>query len=193
MNKEEEIAKLIAEEMANTPQITEQSLQDQAKSIFNSSGKTQSPAVKDDDPQAIIEEIHKAAILHQVRNDEETNQKFIEQAKKTVANELDTIDQDNISRRQKATYNANAEACKCYGIEDAVPLWQIRLMRAGHAVWFVIYWIFASVTICPVNVFVTGINAFIKRTWLSVLIAIIIYLSATVLVPILITFMKKGG
>lgn len=146
-----------------------------------------------DDPDKIIADIHKAAIINQVQTDEATNKKFIEQAKKTVDNELGSINQENIAKRQKATYNANLEACRCYGVEAAVPLWQIYLMRAGHAVWFVIYFLFASVTICPINVFVTGINAFIKRTWLSIVIAVLIYVSVVVLVPILTTYLKKGG
>lgn len=139
----------------------------------------------------VIEKIHKSAVLYQAKENEEVNKRFVDQAKKTVEAELDTIDQQNQAKRQQATYNANKEACRCYGIEDAVPLWQIRLMRFGHSIWFIIYWIFATVTICPINVFVTGINAFIKRTWLSILIALLIYILAVIVLPILLN-LKKG-
>ena len=139
----------------------------------------------------MIEKMHQAAILKQVQTDEETNKKFMDQAKKTVENQLDTIDKENVAHRQQATYIANREACRCYGIEEAVPLWQIRMMRFGHSIWFIIYWLFATVTICPINVFVTGINAFIKRTWLSIIIAILIYLIFAVALPILLN-LKKG-
>lgn len=141
----------------------------------------------------MIEKMHQAAILKQVQTDEETNKKFMDQAKKTVENQLDTIDKENVAHRQQATYSANREACRCYGIEEAVPLWQIRMMRFGHSIWFIIYWLFATVTICPINVFVTGINAFIKRTWLSIIIAILIYLIFAVALPILLNLKKGAG
>lgn len=167
-------------------QLAEQSNENNIE--FNSNSKLD--IKKEDSTETMISKLHQAAILAQVKNDDDTNRKFIEQAKKTVDNELDTLDKKNIVKRQEATYNANKEACKCYGIEDAVPLWQIRLMRIGHSIWFVIYWIFATITICPINVFVTGINAFIKRTWLSIIVALIIYLSFAVLIPLLITLRK---
>ena len=135
--------------------------------------------------EEIISDLHKAAILNQVKNDEDTNAKFIQQAKKTVDNELNTINEENKNKRQQATYNSNKEACRCYGIADAVPLWQVNLMKVGHSIWFVLYWIFATVTICPINVFMTGINAFIKKSWVSLIIALLIYLIFAVGIPLL--------
>lgn len=147
--------------------------------------KTEQPS---ETPQQIIKDLHNAAIVHQVREDEETKERFLEQAKKSVENELESLNQENITHLQKTTYDANADACKNYGVEESVPIWEIRLMRAGSAFWFVIYWVFASVTICPISVFTKGIRAFIKSTWLAVVVAVLAYLIIAVGIPVIIAW-----
>lgn len=102
-------------------------------------------------------------------------------------NELYSIHQENISRRQKTTYDANKEACNLYGIDDRVPLWQIKLMRFGASIWFLIYWIFASLTIAPINLFVRGIRSFIKNSFVVFLIAILCYLIIVIGIPLIIS------
>lgn len=137
----------------------------------------------------IIGEIHKAAIVDQVKTNEEIKGKFITQAQKTVENELESIDQENIARRQKTTYDANREACRNYGVDEAVPLWQIRLMRFGSGVWFVIYFIFASLTIAPINVFFKGIKSFIKNSYIVFAFALLCYLLIVVGIPLVLKFL----
>ena len=139
----------------------------------------------------IVDKLHDTAVVSLAKNDEETNKRILEQAKSSIDNKLSTIEQDNATALQKSTYNANSEACQSYGIDNEVPVWQIKLMKAGHAFWFVIYFIIASVTICPVKVFFKGINSFIKSTWLAVAVAIIVYLAVTVVLPVISAYM--GG
>lgn len=136
----------------------------------------------------MIEEIHKSAIISEVNTNEAIKNKFVSQAQRTVDNELESINQENISRRQKTTYDANKEACKNYGIDDSVPLWQIRLMKFGSGVWFVIYWIFATLTIAPINIFFKGIKAFIKTSWIVFIFALICYLIIVAGIPLLIKY-----
>ena len=106
----------------------------------------------------IIGEIHKQAVIEQVKNSEEVQKRVLDQAEKSIDNELESLNQEGIARKQETTYNANKEACKNYGIDSSVPLWQIRLMKVGSAVWFVIYWVIASLIICPINVFAKGLK-----------------------------------
>lgn len=79
----------------------------------------------------------------------------------------------------------NSEACKNYGIDKAVPLWQIKIMKIGSAFWFMIYFIVATFTVAPIMVFFKGIKSFIKQTWLAVIFAIITYLIFAVVIPLL--------
>lgn len=140
-----------------------------------------------DEAGAIVNEMHKSAIIQTVKNDESIQEKIVENAKNTIDNKLQEIEQNNDTNLQKATYNANEEACKSYGINNKVPLWQIKLMKIGHSFWFVIYWVFATITICPLMVFFNGISAFVKKSWIAIVVAIIIYVLLFVILPIVLS------
>ena len=139
--------------------------------------------------ERLIEDIHKSAIISEVNNNKDIQNKFIEQARKTVGNELYSINQENISKKQKTTYDANKEACRVYGIDEHVPSWQIQLMKIGSSFWFIIYWIFATITIAPINIFFKGIKAFIKNNFIVFIFALICYLLIVVGIPLLIKYL----
>lgn len=134
----------------------------------------------------LIGDIHRFSIVNEVKTNDQIKSKFIKQAQKTVNNELYSINQENTTRKQMVTYDANHEACKIYGINNHVPLWQIRLMKIGASFWFVIYFIFATLTIAPINVFFSGIKHFIKNSVIVFVFALICYLLIVALIPILI-------
>ena len=138
----------------------------------------------------LIEDIHRNAIISEVSNNKNIQDKIIEQAKKTVDNELNTLDQETIIRRQKITYDANKEACLMYGINEHVPLWQIKLMRVGTGFWFILYWIFSTLTIVPLNVFFKGIKTFIKNNFIVFILSVLCYLIIVVGIPLLISLTK---
>ena len=143
------------------------------------------PSVKD--TKELIDDLHKSAIVSEVKNNQDIQDKFVSQARKSVGNELYSINQENVSRRQKTTYDANREACKLYGIDEHVPLWQIRLMKFGSSIWFIVYWIFATLTIAPINIFFKGIKSFIKNSFLVFIIAVLCYLIIVIGIPLIIS------
>lgn len=142
------------------------------------------------DAKGIVANLHDRAILETVKNNQEVQQKFVEQAQKTINTELNSIEQEIKTRQQVAVYNANEEACRNYGIDKHVPTWQIKLMRVGSGFWFVIYWIFASVTIVPLNVFFKGISAFIKNSYVVFVFALLCYLAIVVGIPLVIKYLS---
>lgn len=139
--------------------------------------------------EKLIEDIHKSAIISEVNKNKDIQNKFIEQARKTVGNELYSINQENISKKQKTTYDANKEACMVYGIDEHVPSWQIQLMKIGSSFWFIIYWLFATITIAPINIFFKGIKSFIKNNFIVFIFAVICYLIIVVGIPLLIKYL----
>lgn len=141
--------------------------------------------------EQILEEVHKAAIVAEVQNNDETKEKIMAQAQKTIDQSIQELDNKNNLKVQQAMYDANKEACRCYGIEDTVPTWEVRMMKVGHGVWFVIYFIFATLTFCPINVFVKGIKSFIKNAWLAVLVGVICYLVIVLGIPLILSYLKK--
>lgn len=137
----------------------------------------------------LIGDIHKTAIINEVKNNKTIQDKFIEQAHKSIENELYSINQETIKNMQQKTYDANREACIVYGIDVDVPIWQIRLMKIGAYFWFVVYWIFATLTICPINIFFKGLKSFIKNNIIVFILAVICYLLIVIGIPLLISLM----
>ena len=138
--------------------------------------------------EKLINDIHKNAIISEVNNNKDIQKEFIEQARKTVGNELYSINQENILKKQKVSYDVNKEACRVYGIDEQVPSWQIQLMKLGSGCWFIIYWLFATLTIAPINIFFKGIKAFIKNNYIVFIFALICYLVIVVGIPLLIKY-----
>ena len=141
------------------------------------------------DAKSIVTHLHDSAVIKTVESDVNIQKKFVDQAHKSINTELSSIDQEIKARHQVATYNANEEACRNYGIDKHVPTWQIRLMKIGSGFWFIIYWLFASVTIAPLNVFFKGINSFIKNSYVVFIFALICYLAIVVGIPLIIKFL----
>lgn len=152
-------------------------------------GQAVAVAEVESDAKGIVTQLHDSAVIKTVQSDEHIQKKFINQAHKTINSELSSIDQEIKTRQQSTTYNANEEACRNYGIDKHVPVWQIKLMKLGSGFWFVIYWLFASVTIAPLNVFFKGISAFVKNSYLVFIFALICYLAIVVGIPLIIKYL----
>lgn len=146
-------------------------------------------ANKKDEPlqehNQLLQAMQAQAMSKVVQEDEETRKMLLDSAKETVKNEFKGMEQKSLVKKQEATYDANSEACRNYGIDKAVPLWQIKIMKIGSAFWFMIYFIVATFTVAPIMVFFKGIKSFIKQTWLAVIFAIITYLIFAVVIPLL--------
>lgn len=141
--------------------------------------------------EEVLTNVHNAAIVAEVKGSDETKDKIMEQAKRTIDQSIQEIDNKNTQKVQKAVYDANREACESYGIESSVPIWQVKLMKIGHSIWFVVYFIFASLTFCPINVFLKGIKSFVKNAWLAFLFAILCYLAIAIGIPFLLSLLRK--
>ena len=65
------------------------------------------------------------------------------------------------------------------------------MMKAGSNIWFVIYWIIATVTVCPLSVFFDVFKAIFKKGWLAMVVAVVVYLAIVIGVPWLGTIISK--
>lgn len=135
----------------------------------------------------LIEEVHKSAVINEVRTNKEIQGKFVNQARKSVGDVLHSIDQNIAAKKQKSTFDANKEACLMYGIDEQVPSWQIILMKFGYSLWFIVYFIFATITIVPINIFFKGISTFIKNNIIVFIMAVLCYLTIVIGIPLLIS------
>lgn len=113
-----------------------------------------------------------------IDQDEKVNSQVATHAK-------DMIDTSLRQQKEKAKFNGNREACKIYGVESTVPLWQQRLMSWGSAVWFVIYFAIASFTIAPISTFAYKLNVVFKKIWVAIAVAVFAYIIALVTIFII--------
>ena len=145
---------------------------------------------------SLVEQIHEQAKYDIVKNDEQVQKSIVETAKKNIEVEMDTLSNKVEKENNKANMERNAEACSIFGYsskKDIVEKWQQKMMVIVYNIWFVIYWFFASFTIAPI-IFVFGkLQEGLKRTWLSITIAIIIYGLLALGIPFIISAVVKQG
>ena len=140
----------------------------------------------------LVKDLHDAGLIEIVKNDEAVQEVILKQAHKSIENELIKIDSKGIKEAQDAVYDVNKEACENYGIDKSVPGWQVKMMRAGSAFWFVIYWLVASLTVVPIVVINKGLKVVIKKVWLTAALTGLFYLIFAVGIPLLITLLDKN-
>jgi len=140
----------------------------------------------------LVKDLHDAGLIKIVENDEAVQEVILKQAHKSIENELLIIDSQGKKATQDAVYDVNKEACENYGIDKSVPGWQVKMMRAGSAFWFVIYWLVASLTVVPIVVINKGLKVVIKKVWLTAALTGLFYLIFAVGIPLLITLLDKN-
>lgn len=130
-------------------------------------------------------------VMNLFKTDDEIKNKITESAKQDIQDNIDINNQDNKNKKAKKKFEGNKEACKIYGVEDTVPLWQQALMSIGSAFWFVIYFIVATLTIAPISTFTMKLNTIFKKLWVSIVLAVVIYVAVVLTLPILMSILGK--
>jgi uncharacterized BrkB/YihY/UPF0761 family membrane protein len=97
---------------------------------------------------------------------------------KVVANETAT-------KVNESHFDLHKAASKMYGFKEARPLWQQKMMVFGSAIWFIIYFIIATFTVCPISVFCDVFKNIFKKAWLAIIVSILVYLAIIVGIPLL--------
>ena len=136
------------------------------------------PPIEPENKKAEIKKVAEKAIVAGAiasLQDEDFQTKVKDQARQALGTEINT--QQNILDReeQESFYDANKEACDAFGIDKGVPTWQIKMMRVGHAVWFIVYYVVAFLTVAPITIFTKMFSHFIKRNWIALIIAVVIW------------------
>jgi hypothetical protein len=135
----------------------------------------------------MVADIFKQGVVHVVSTDQGVQNEILGTAKKAVKDKVGAISSQTTKEAQESAYDANQDACENYGIMRDVPLWKIALMKAGSAFWFIIYFIFASVTVAPITIFLKGLVGVIKQVWLAAIVAIFFYLAIAVGLPLILS------
>lgn len=159
-------------------------------------------ALIDEEKKAIIEEEDKlslvdrgvdAAIVHKITNDDDVKSRLLDTANDIINNKLDEKQNDSERDKKRAALENNKDACDLYGIDEkTVPIWVVKAAKIVQDFWYMVWIIIGFATTAPVVFLSKKLSVVFKRTWVAVLLAIIIYL-AVVLTPLIINIIKQNG
>lgn len=153
--------------------------------IFKKKEQEISEVKPTDKNQQLVENVFNQAVMHEVSNSEELKEKVLETAHTYVDTKMQTLATQVDSEHKEAVFDNNKDACESYGFnEKRTPLWAVKFMKVGYSVMLAIYLFIASFTVMPVIFLMKKIQVAVKKTWIAIILALIIYLSVT-FIPIL--------
>lgn len=152
-------------------------------------------ALKTTQAAEMVQAVQNREIASVAANDGQIKDKLNANAKGILDTHAETIAQDVKLENRNAKYRLNKFACDIYGVDMACPIWQQRLMKIGAAFWFIIYWLFASITIVPVNTFLQMVGNIVKNNFCKWLLSLLFYsiiLFVAAGTPILVKYIQGG-
>ena len=157
----------------------------QEVSIFEKKEEKQELAVVDKKEQ-LVEDMFEQAVIHQISNNDDLKENVLNTASTYTKTKMKTIQTNVETENKEAEFNNKKDACESYGFnEKTTPIWATKVMSIGYSVMLAIYLFIASFTVMPVIFLMKKIQVAVKKGWLAIIMALVIYLSIT-FVPILV-------
>ena len=165
-------------------------IEQEKKVDIDFSKKEESKQEKKIDNLSLIDEGINAAVVHKIQTDEKIQTSMLDTADKLIGNKLQQAHNDSEREKKEAVFKNNKDACDLYGIDEkTVPTWVVRGAKMAHSFWYVVWLIIGFFTTAPIVFLAKKITVILKRTWVAVLFAILIY-AAVIFTPILINYIK---
>ena len=162
----------------------------QEVSIFEKKEGKQEVAVVDKKEQ-LVEDMFEQAVIHQISNNDDLKENVLTTAETYTKTKMKTIQTNVETENKEAEFNNKKDACESYGFnEKTTPIWATRFMSFGYNIMLAIYLFIASFTVMPVIFLMKKIQVAVKKGWLAIIMALIIYLGVT-FVPILIGILNS--
>lgn len=148
------------------------------------------PIKEKDEKNELIEGMFKDGIRYQVANNRELQDNVLETAKTYTETKMQEIRTTVDTELKEAVFNNKKDACESYGFnEKTTPIWATKLMSIGYSVMLAIWLFIGTFTFMPIIFIAKKMSVGLKKTWIAVLFAIVLYLGIT-FVPILLALMK---
>lgn len=115
-------------------------------------------------------------VVQKIQTDTDIQEKIGQTANRMIDNKL--VEKANETERQKKeeVFKNNKDACDLYGIDEkTVPVWVVKSAKVVQNFWYLIWLVVGFFTTAPVVFLSKKIAVVFKKTWISVLLAIIIY------------------
>ena len=152
---------------------------EEIKTMFNSN-----KPVEQKETDTIVQEMFHEAVKATVANDESLKGKVVDTAKKFTETKMQTIATNVDTEYKEAVFNNSRDACECFGSnEKTSPIYAVKMMTFFYNILLAI-WIFCGAfTFMPVIFIFKRIQVGLKKTWLALVFAIIIYMLVVFVVP----------
>lgn len=145
-----------------------------------------------DRKEHLVDAMFEQAVINQVATNEDLQDKVLNTAEKYTKVKMNKIETDVDTEFKEAVFNNNRDACESYGFDETkTPIWAVKFMRWGYNIMLAIWLFIGSFTFMPVIFVAKKVSVGVKRTWIAGLIAIILYVCATVL-PIVTIVVSQG-
>lgn len=149
-----------------------------------------------DQATQLVEKAFGQAIVNEVMTNDNVQKKLLDSAGHVIDNKLDAIKSQAEQEDKQAYFNNKKGACECFGYnETTTEKWAVNAMNCWHNI-MTAFWLFVGFfTFAPIIFVAKKIVVIFKKTWLAVLISILIYLiviAAPFVVDFLIEYYKGG-
>lgn len=146
---------------------------------------------KIDEKDKLVENMFEQAVVVKVQNDDNLKQKVLDTANTFVDTKMQVIKKNVDTEHKEANFNNKKDACESYGFnEKTTPIWATNFMNWGYNVMLAIWLFIGTFTFMPVIFVMKKINVGLKKTWLALLFALLLYLGIT-LIPVLLAVLPK--
>ena len=142
-------------------------------------------ALKDTQVTDVVRAIQNKKTMELAERDESVIAQMDENAKQSIDDSMKVVANESATRVNKSHFDLHKTASKMYGFKEARPLWQQKMMVVGAAIWFIIYFLIATITVCPISVFCDVFNNIFKKAWIAVIVSILVYLAIFVGIPLI--------
>ena len=152
------------------------------------------PATQTAQDQAgeLIESAFQQAVVHKVATDKGVQDDLLDSADRVIKNKTSALRERADQEEKEAYFNNRRGACDCFGYNEATtPKWAVNVMNAWHNVMTALWLFIGFFTFAPVTFVAKKITVIFKKTWLAVVVSIVLYLFFTVGLPLLSVYLKK--
>lgn len=133
----------------------------------------------------LVEQAFNQAIVHRVVENQEVQKELLDSADTVIHNKLNAVKARADQEDKETHFNNKKGACECFGYNEATTeKWAVNAMNIWHNVMTALWLALGFFTFAPVTFIAKKIAVIFKKSWVAIVLAIVIYLIFT-LVPIL--------
>ena len=172
-------------------EIEKRAISKQEDSPIISFDKKDEQVQQKSETKELVDKGIQAAVMHKLQNEEEVQKKFLQTADKIIDTNVSRATNEAEKDEKKAIFENNKDACDLYGIDEkTVPKWVVRCAKKVQDFWYAMWLVIGFFTTAPVVFLSKKVKVVLKKTWIAVTFAILIY-AAIVLSPLWLKYLKR--